>query len=139
MLHAFDEFKIEHYFRGNGQVGGNGAAGSMAPARPRRGRARAPSPNDQETGMLHTSKDMPADRVSRVVVDIALRNGVTKPIRATDGLVDIGLNSIAMVDLMLAIEAAFDVTIPQPDLTPENFRSIASIEAVMARLAVGSA
>jgi acyl carrier protein len=89
--------------------------------------------------MLHTSKDMPADRVSRVVVDIALRNGVTKPIRATDGLVDIGLNSIAMVDLMLAIEAAFDVTIPQPDLTPENFRSIASIEAVMARLAVGSA
>ncbi len=89
--------------------------------------------------MLDTRQEVSADRVSRVVADIAMRNGVTKAIGATDGLVDIGLNSIAMVDLMLAIEAAFDVTIPQPDLTPENFRSIASIEAVMARLAVGSA
>ncbi|MGD0564815.1 MAG: phosphopantetheine-binding protein [Roseiarcus sp.] len=49
-------------------------------------------------------------------------------------LQDAGLTSIATVKLMLAIEAAYDVAIPEDDLTPENFRSIAAIEALVARL-----
>ena len=35
---------------------------------------------------------------------------------------------------MLAIEAAFDIAIPDEELTPENFRSIATIEALLERL-----
>ena len=77
---------------------------------------------------------MTGTSVAEVVADIAVRNGIAKPIGTHDGLVDSGLNSIAMVDLMLAVEAAFDVTIPQGELLPENFRSIAAIEALMARL-----
>ena len=49
-------------------------------------------------------------------------------------LQDAGLTSMASVKLMLAIEAAYDIAIPDDDLTPENFRSIAAIEALVARL-----
>ena len=45
-----------------------------------------------------------------------------------------GLTSMATVKLMLAIEAAYDVAIPDADLTPENFRSVAAIEALLERL-----
>jgi acyl carrier protein len=53
--------------------------------------------------------------------------------RAAD-LREAGLTSMATVRLMLAIEAAYDVAIPDPELTPENFRSIATIEALLERL-----
>ena len=45
-----------------------------------------------------------------------------------------GLTSIGAVRLMLEIEAAFDVAIPDADLTPENFADIASIERLILRL-----
>ena len=45
-----------------------------------------------------------------------------------------GLTSMATVKLMLAIEAAYGVAIPDAELTPENFRSIAAIEALLERL-----
>jgi acyl carrier protein len=41
---------------------------------------------------------------------------------------------VAAVRLMLEIEAAFDIAIPDADLTPENFASLASIEALVRRL-----
>ena len=45
-----------------------------------------------------------------------------------------GLTSMATVKLMLAIEAAYDVAIPDAELTPENFRSIAAIAQLLERL-----
>jgi acyl carrier protein len=53
--------------------------------------------------------------------------------RAAD-LRDAGLSSMATVKLMLAIEAAYDVAIPDSELTQENFRSIAAIAALLERL-----
>ena len=47
---------------------------------------------------------------------------------------DAGLSSVAAVRLMLEIEAAFDIAIPDADLTPENFASVASIESLVWRL-----
>jgi acyl carrier protein len=40
-----------------------------------------------------------------------------------------------MVNLMLAVETQFDIEIPPTEMTPANFRSIMSIEAVVRRLA----
>jgi acyl carrier protein len=40
-----------------------------------------------------------------------------------------------MVNLMLAVEAEFDVTIPGPKLVPANFRSIANIAGLVSQLA----
>ena len=41
---------------------------------------------------------------------------------------------MAMVDLMLAVEAAFDVTIPQNEMTPTNFQSIKCLASLLKRL-----
>ena len=54
-------------------------------------------------------------------------------------LSDLGLSSIKMVNLMLAVEAQFDITIPQSEITAENFNSISTIEALVVRLVGSSA
>jgi acyl carrier protein len=76
----------------------------------------------------------PREILIDLVATILKRNGVTRPVDAEADLVNQGLTSVDMVHLMLAIEAAFDITIPQSGLTPENFRSIATIEAMLAKL-----
>jgi acyl carrier protein len=38
-----------------------------------------------------------------------------------------------MVNLMLAVELEFDIAIPQSDITPENFHSVAAIESLVVR------
>jgi acyl carrier protein len=52
----------------------------------------------------------------------------------TADLKEAGLASVAAVRLMLEVEAAFDVAIPDADLTPENFATVASIEKLVRRL-----
>ena len=49
-------------------------------------------------------------------------------------LSELGMTSLKMVNLMLAVETEFDLTIPQSDITPDNFRSVASVEALLTRL-----
>ena len=36
-----------------------------------------------------------------------------------------------MVALMLKVEAEFDLTLPQPEITPENFQSVKSLEQMI--------
>ena len=45
-----------------------------------------------------------------------------------------GLTSMAAVRLMLSIEAAFAIAIPDAELTPENFVTTDSIEALIRRM-----
>lgn len=74
------------------------------------------------------------DRIPKMVREFAPALPAD-PRRAREAdLPDVGLTSVASVKLMLAIEAEFDIAIPDADLTPENFRSIASIERLVARL-----
>jgi acyl carrier protein len=49
-------------------------------------------------------------------------------------LSDAGLSSMAAVKLMLAIEATFEIAIPDAELTPENFATVDAIHALVARL-----
>jgi len=49
-------------------------------------------------------------------------------------LSEAGLKSLDLVTLMLAVEVEFEVEIPQEEMTPENFRSIAAIQALVASL-----
>jgi len=49
-------------------------------------------------------------------------------------LSELGMSSIKMVILMLALEREFGLTIPQGDITPENLRSVASIDRMLVRL-----
>ena len=49
-------------------------------------------------------------------------------------LSELGVSSVAMVHLMLAVEAEFNISIPQSDITPDNFRSVLTVEAMVQRL-----
>lgn len=48
-------------------------------------------------------------------------------------LSDLGISSLKMVNLMLAVEVEFDIAIAQGDITPENFHSLRSIESLIER------
>ncbi|WP_297295923.1 phosphopantetheine-binding protein [uncultured Methylovirgula sp.] len=76
----------------------------------------------------------PREKLVSLVADILKRNGIEGPVDTQADLIGQGLTSVDMVHLMLAIEAAFDLTIPQSGLTPENFRSIATIETLLGTL-----
>jgi acyl carrier protein len=49
-----------------------------------------------------------------------------------------GLNSLSSVDLMLAVEQAFDCVFPDEALNRRTFSSIKSIASVVERLTVGT-
>lgn len=51
-------------------------------------------------------------------------------------LSEIGITSMEMVSLLLAVEVEFNIVIPQSDITPANFESLAAVEALVSRLAV---
>lgn len=56
-----------------------------------------------------------------------------EPFPAKRQLSDLGVSSLKMVNLMLAVEVEFDIAIPQAEITPENFHSLESVEALVAR------
>ena len=56
-----------------------------------------------------------------------------QPFPVDQQLSDLGISSLKMVNLMLAVELEFDIAIPQSDITPENFHSVAAIEALVVR------
>ena len=74
------------------------------------------------------------DRVAGIVLEILERRAVNHQVRADDDLQNIGLTSLDMVNLMLSVEAEFDLRIPDTDMTPRNFRSISAIDALVTTL-----
>jgi acyl carrier protein len=73
------------------------------------------------------------DRILVLVKSILEQNSIAAEVNAESRLVDIGLTSMDMVNLMLGVEAEFDFTIPQPEITPENFQSIRTLESMIVR------
>ena len=77
------------------------------------------------------------ERVARIVRDVLERRSPGRSIRTDEDLRDAGLNSLDMVNLMLAVEAEFDLKIPDADMTLRNFRSIDAIDALVSSLLRG--
>ena len=73
------------------------------------------------------------ERVISLVTGILSANSIVVDVLPGSRLADIGMTSMDMVNLMLAVEAEFDMTIPQAEITPENFQSPESIERLVAR------
>ena len=71
-------------------------------------------------------------RVMALVKAILEQNAITATIDPDTRLVDVGLTSMDMVNLMLGVEAEFDFTIPQSEITPENFQSVKTLELMVA-------
>jgi acyl carrier protein len=71
------------------------------------------------------------DRVLSVLRRILEENAIIADVQPDSRLVDIGLDSMDMVELMLKVEAEFDLTLPQPEITPENFQSVKTLEVMI--------
>ena len=80
-----------------------------------------------------SQQQAPRERIHRIVAEMLAKKN-RPPAGASDNLRDAGLSSLDMVNLMLAVEDTFDVVLPQAKMTPENFRSIAAIEALVLSL-----
>jgi acyl carrier protein len=81
----------------------------------------------------------PTDRITTIVQALLAKHSINRPVGRDDDLTASGLSSLDTVNLMLAVESEFDVAIPEKDMTPTNFRTIARIEALLDRLAVAAA
>jgi acyl carrier protein len=72
-------------------------------------------------------------RTVALVKAILEQNSIVVEFDPDSRLADIGLTSMDMVNLMLGVEAEFDFTIPQSEITPENFKSVATLQRMIAR------
>jgi acyl carrier protein len=84
---------------------------------------RVNSPNDELSGRL-------IDLVQHL---LGPSIKVPQPFPLDQQLSELGISSLKMVNLMLSVETAFDIMIPQQDITPENFHSVATIRALVER------
>jgi acyl carrier protein len=71
------------------------------------------------------------NRIVTLVKAILEQNAMSVQVEPDTRLVDAGLTSMDMVNLMLGVEAEFDFTIPQSQITPENFQSVSSLELMI--------
>src|SRR5438270_526778 len=71
------------------------------------------------------------NRIMKLVKGILEQNSLAADVAPAAKLVDVGLTSMDMVNLMLGVEAEFDFTIPQSEITPENFQSVETLERMV--------
>ena len=74
------------------------------------------------------------ERVTQLVRQIMAKRSIDRSVGYDDVLSEFGLSSLDMVNLMLAVETEFDIKIPDRDMTPSNFRSIAQIDKLVGAL-----
>ena len=84
--------------------------------------------------MLDHVKSSPACRIGSLVEEILSRRGVDGPVAADAELARFGMTSIDMVEVMLGVEAEFDIAIPPTEITMDNFRSVAAMVGLVSRL-----
>lgn len=83
---------------------------------------------------MHASSDSQIrGRLLALVTTILRESSIVVDVSPGSRLFDTGLTSMDMVKLMLEIEAEFDLTIPQADITPKNFETVDTIERMILR------
>ena len=78
------------------------------------------------------------ERLLAIVRNVLGPSAASIPLPIDARFSELGLSSIKMVSLMLAIETEFDLAIPQEEITPESFTSIATVEALIERITGGA-
>ena len=84
--------------------------------------------------MLDRTNNHSTDRITRLVRELLVKRSIDRPIGNEDSLTEKGLSSLDIVNLMLGVEAEFAIKIPDRDMTPSNFRSIAQIDRLVCGL-----
>jgi len=84
--------------------------------------------------MLDHRMNSPTDRITALVNRLLAERSLRFPAFPDDDLRSVGLSSLDMVNLVLSVEAEFGVSIPDADITPAQFRSIATIATLVTAL-----
>jgi acyl carrier protein len=84
--------------------------------------------------MPNSSGVSPHQRVVGVVQRLLAERSIDRAILPDDDLREAGLTSLDMVSLVLAVEAEFDLLIPEPSIQPANFRSVSAISNLVSAL-----
>jgi acyl carrier protein len=92
------------------------------------------NPAQRNIDMSAAAKLIANDRVVDIVHEILERRSIGRPIKVDEDLREVGLNSLDLVNLMLAVESELDLKIPESEMTLKNFRSIAAIHVLVASL-----
>ena len=85
---------------------------------------------DVRIGVGHSLRD----RLRGLVAGILAAKSAPTVFRDDDTLAEIGIASIDMVSLLLAVESEFNLEVPAQEITAEVFRSVASIDALIRRM-----
>ncbi|CAM5410716.1 hypothetical protein GCM10010329_76870 [Streptomyces spiroverticillatus] len=80
-----------------------------------------------------TTEHRPAERYENVLAELLPRLAEERPLPAGRGLRDAGLDSMAVVELLVRLEEAYDIAIPDDELGPEAFETVGSLWEVVAR------
>ena len=84
--------------------------------------------------MLDAAHSSTIGRIGVLVRNILAKREINHAVGRDDDLAEAGLSSLDMVNLMLAVETEFGIKIPDRDMTPANFRTIARIDALLGQL-----
>ncbi len=75
----------------------------------------------------------PETSIRDLIDDLQVLPVRTADVAATDDLFDLGLTSLSLVTLLVALEEVLGVVLPDDLLQRESFRTIASIQATVGR------
>ena len=84
--------------------------------------------------MLASANPEVGDRVAALVRRIMDQRAIVRPVGPDEDLRTCGLSSLQIVTLMLSVEMEFAVKIPEREMIPANFRSIARIAGLVGAL-----
>ena len=88
--------------------------------------------------MSNGSNAMIDEKVAEIVATLLPEKMRSTRIAYDESLTNAGLNSLAMVNLLLEIEASFNVTMAARLVTPKSFRSIHSISRLIESIALAT-
>jgi acyl carrier protein len=80
---------------------------------------------------MSTTETSARERITELARRILAERSINRTFTVQDDLRAVGLTSLDMVNLVLAVESELAVGIPEAEITPANFRSVASIEALV--------
>jgi acyl carrier protein len=73
-------------------------------------------------------------RVINAVQQVLTEHSISVQVHPDDSLFQVGLNSLDMLNLVLSLEAVFDVTIPEAEITIANLRTTSTLSSLIGRL-----
>ncbi|HEX4683958.1 MAG TPA: phosphopantetheine-binding protein [Gemmatimonadaceae bacterium] len=107
---------------------------SIIPGLEHRAAALTPLPIDafEQLAPLSRSNEPSIEaRITGVVQRVLAERSIDRAFGPNDDLREVGLSSLDMVSLVLSVEAEFDLMVPEDNIMPMNFRSVAAISRLV--------